>query len=79
MQEVHVEQRHGLAIVQHMEQAGISEGAEDGRFHVTPGCQGQERLDMLRGDGEGHALLRFRQQHFPGIEPWIFEWSALEV
>ena len=32
-----------------MEQASVSKGAEYGGFHVTPGCQGQERLDMLRG------------------------------
>jgi hypothetical protein len=62
-----------------MEQAGISKGAEHGRFHVTPGCQGQERLDMLRRDSKGHALLRFRQQNFPGIETWIFEWRPLEM
>src|SRR5262249_15481484 len=79
MQEVHIEQRHSLASVQYMEQAGISKSAEHGRFHVTLTCQGQEHLDMLRRDGEGHALLRFRQQNFPGIKPWIFEWRAFEV
>ena len=42
-----------------MEQAGSGERAKHRGFHVTPGCQGQKSLDMLRGHCEGHALLRF--------------------
>src|SRR5262245_60332115 len=60
VQEIHIESRHALAVIEDMESAAGGETSQNSGFHISPGSQCQEFVNMLRRHSQGHALLGLR-------------------
>ena len=79
MEEVHLEQRHRLAAIGHLQEAVIGEISQNGGLDLSSCRQIQEGLDVLVRHRQGHALLGLRQEDFPGRQAGVFQRCLLEV
>ncbi len=57
VQKIHLQQGHGLAVVQDVKPAGVRKRADCGGFDMPPLSQGEKCLDVRRWHSEGHTLL----------------------
>ena len=77
MQEPHAHLGHDLAARTEDEQLVVAERTNVGQFDFVAVTDGLQRGDV--GYGQHHALLRFRQPHFPGRQPGVLSRYQIEI
>ncbi len=79
MEKLHGEPGDGLPLIQAMIIAGSGEVAEISRFHIHLRGEGEECLQLLGRDRDGHALLRFGDKDLPRLQTGVFQRCAIEM
>ena len=69
MEELQLQEPHGLSVVGHLHQPRAGELTNNRCFHVPAAGKGKKLPDALRRHGKAHALLGLGDEDLPRGEP----------